>query len=53
MRNLPHHTSDVFAQSVPLPNQQDLQRAAEVLNTGKKVAILAGSGALGVTDELE
>ena len=36
-----------------LPAEGDLQRAAEVLNAGKKVAILAGRGALHATDELE
>ena len=35
------------------PTKSDLQRAAEVLNAGKKIAILAGRGALGATDELE
>lgn len=53
MRNLPHHTSDVYATSVHLPNEDDLQRAADILNAGSKVAILAGRGALGATDELE
>ena len=40
--------------SVPsvMPRQQDLQRAAEVLNAGKKVAILVGAGALHATDEV-
>ena len=33
--------------------EQDLTRAAELLNAGKKVAIMAGRGALGATDELE
>jgi pyruvate dehydrogenase (quinone) len=32
--------------------EADLQRAAEVLNAGKKVAILAGAGALGATAEV-
>ena len=31
----------------------DLERAADILNEGKKVAILAGRGALDATDELE
>ena len=31
----------------------DLRRAAEILNAGKKIAILAGQGALHATDELE
>ncbi|HEX7893834.1 MAG TPA: thiamine pyrophosphate-binding protein, partial [Terriglobales bacterium] len=52
-RNIPHHTSDVYARSARLPNQDDLQRAAEILNQGSKVVILAGRGALDATDELE
>ncbi|MBL0420905.1 thiamine pyrophosphate-requiring protein [Ramlibacter sp. AW1] len=35
-----------------VPAADDLRAAAEVLNAGKKVAILAGAGALGATDEL-
>ncbi len=35
-----------------LPRKDDLQRAAEVLNSGKKVAILVGAGALQATDEV-
>jgi pyruvate dehydrogenase (quinone) len=52
-RNVPHHTSDVDARSARLPNRVDLERAADILNQGKKVAILAGRGALNATDELE
>src|SRR5437762_12683977 len=52
-RNVPHHTSDVAARSARLPSEEDLQRAAAVLNGGRKVAILAGRGALGAADELE
>jgi pyruvate dehydrogenase (quinone)/pyruvate oxidase len=52
-RNIPHHSSDVFARSARLPNEADLKRAAELLNDGRKVAILAGSGARHATDELE
>jgi pyruvate dehydrogenase (quinone) len=52
-RNVPHHTSDVFARSARLPSQQDLRRAAEILNKGEKVAILAGQGALRAGDLLE
>src|SRR5581483_2658559 len=36
-----------------LPAAEDVRRAAEVLNAGRKVAILAGQGALGATAELE
>jgi pyruvate dehydrogenase (quinone) len=35
-----------------VPAQADLQRAADVLNGGNKVAILAGAGALGAGEEL-
>jgi len=52
-RNVPHHSSDVSARSARLPDGTDLQKAAEILNGGKKVAILAGRGALDATDELE
>jgi pyruvate dehydrogenase (quinone) len=52
-RNIPHHTSDVHARSARLPDRSDIEHAAEILNSGKKVAILAGRGALNATDELE
>jgi pyruvate dehydrogenase (quinone) len=52
-RNIPGHTSEVFARSARLPAEDDLRRAAEILTAGKKVAILAGRGALGATGELE
>ena len=52
-RNVPHHTSDVYARSARLPDHGELESAAEILNRGKKVAILAGRGALDATDELE
>ena len=35
-----------------LPDRADLAAAAEILNAGKRVAILAGAGALHATDEL-
>lgn len=35
-----------------VPHEADLRRAAEVLNAGKKVAILVGAGALHATDEV-
>jgi pyruvate dehydrogenase (quinone) len=52
-RNVPHHTSDVRARSARLPDEPDLDRAAAVLNGGKRVTILAGQGALGAADELQ
>src|SRR5439155_25323561 len=35
-----------------IPHPGDLDRAAEILNAGKKVAILVGQGALGAADEV-
>ncbi len=52
-RNVEGHTSDVFSRSARLPDDDDLRKAAAVLNEGKRVAILAGRGALGAVDELE
>lgn len=36
-----------------VPTKEDLQRAAEVLNAGDKVAMLVGAGALGAVKEVE
>src|SRR2546423_6299683 len=52
-RNVAEHSSDTYARSARLPNEQELERAAELLNAGKKITILAGRGALDATDELE
>jgi pyruvate dehydrogenase (quinone)/pyruvate oxidase len=52
-RNIPHHTSDVFARGARLPDESDLRQAAELLNVGERVAIVAGRGALHAADELE
>src|SRR4029450_5032837 len=50
-RNIEHHTSDVYARSARVAARDELARAPDVLNAGKKVAILAGRGALRATDE--
>ncbi len=52
-RNVPDHTSDVWAAQAAVPPEEALSRAAAILNAGQKVAILAGRGALGATAELE
>ncbi len=52
-RNIPGHTSDVRTRSYKLPADSQLQQAADILNSGKKVAILAGRGALGCGEQLE
>jgi pyruvate dehydrogenase (quinone) len=52
-RNKPHHVSNMPAYAASTPAETDLQRAAEMLNKGKKIAILAGQGALDAGRELE
>ena len=52
-RNIPHHTSKAEAEGSMLANSADIEHAARILNEGKKVAILAGRGALHATAELE
>jgi pyruvate dehydrogenase (quinone)/pyruvate oxidase len=52
-RNIPGHNSQVFAWRAGAPEDRDLSRAADVLNAGKKIAMLVGQGALSATDELE
>jgi pyruvate dehydrogenase (quinone) len=51
-RNVANHSSSVHAISGNVPQMNDLQAAAKVLNEGKRIAILAGQGALHATDEL-
>lgn len=51
-RNLEHHLSNVQALGVMSPPDAVLRRAADLLNAGSKVTILAGRGALGCEAEL-
>ena len=46
------HSGVGHASPVVVPEARELERAAEVLNAGARVAILAGAGALHATDEL-
>jgi pyruvate dehydrogenase (quinone) len=46
------HTGVGHAGPAELPSQALLRQAADVLNAGKKVAMLVGAGALGATDEV-
>jgi len=51
-RNVPHHSSSHPAMSGNLPQANELRLAADLINHGKRTAILAGQGALHATDEL-
>ena len=52
-RNVPHHVSEVWADSAHIPTDEALGKAAAILNAGKKPVILAGRGALGAHRQLE
>ncbi len=53
MRNRANHVSDEFARGARRPEPHELEAAAKILNAGKKVAILAGRGALKAGSQLE
>lgn len=46
------HSSVGYAEPKVVPHENDLRRAADVLNEGKKVAMLVGAGAMDATDEV-
>jgi len=45
-------SSPGYARPTVVPRDADLRRAADVLNAGRKVALLVGAGALGAVDEV-
>ena len=51
-RNVPHHTSANYAISGNLPQANELKLAADLINHGKRIAIMAGQGALHASEEL-
>src|SRR5579875_3466459 len=52
-RDPEHHTTSAPTYFDQLPARVELEHAADILNRGKKIAILAGRGALHATSELE
>ncbi len=50
--NISKHSSDVFAAAYPIPPEPALRAAADVINEGSKVAILAGRGCLNARAEV-
>lgn len=52
-KNVPGHVSLVGARSGGVPAEAELRRAAEPLNSGRKIVILAGQGALDARQKLE
>lgn len=53
VQNIVDHTSEIFAMNRGLPDQHSLDRAAQILNEGKKIVIMAGRGAIPAREELE
>nr|CAD6438806.1 pyruvate oxidase [Rhizobium sp. Q54] len=51
-RNVADHVSDLMARGALLPSEDQLARAAAILNAGSKVCILAGQGALGASEQV-
>jgi pyruvate dehydrogenase (quinone) len=52
-RNIPGHVSDLMAHGAYMPSEDQLARAAAILNNGGKICILAGQGALNARHEVE
>ncbi len=47
------HTATAWTPDLVVPRKKELEAAAEILNAGKRIAILAGQGALGAGTEIE
>lgn len=50
--NIAKHSADIYSASYPIPPDASLRAAADLINKGSKVAILAGRGCLGAREEV-
>lgn len=50
--NIARHSADLFNAAHPLPPQELLRKAADLINEGSKVAILVGQGCLAARDQV-
>jgi pyruvate dehydrogenase (quinone) len=50
--NIMHHSEDRFTAAFPLPHREQFQAAADLINKGSRVVILAGRGCLNCREEL-
>jgi pyruvate dehydrogenase (quinone) len=50
--NIARHSGDLYSDALPLPSREALQKAADTLNSGARVAILAGRGCLPARKEV-
>ena len=51
-RNIPMFKASPYFRPAPLADPEGIKAAAELLNSGKRVAMLVGQGALGARDEV-
>jgi pyruvate dehydrogenase (quinone) len=51
-RNVQHHVSFARQEAERVPEEGEIARALEILNRGRRIAILAGHGAVNARDEL-
>lgn len=52
-RNVKGHNTALFAPELPVPSEEEMRRAVEIMDAGKRIVILAGQGALKAGDQLE
>jgi pyruvate dehydrogenase (quinone) len=52
MMNIAKHSADVFVPVYPTPPREKLRQAADVINAGSKVAIMAGAGCRDAREEI-
>ncbi len=50
--NVKKHSANLYAPAYPQPSKAELEDAAEIINKGHRVAILAGRGCLGAREEV-
>ncbi len=50
--NIPGHSADTYAPPSPMPTEKEMRAAADLINAGSRVAILAGRGCLGARTEV-
>ncbi|HET6675244.1 MAG TPA: thiamine pyrophosphate-dependent enzyme [Nitrospiraceae bacterium] len=50
--NIANHSGGVVSDAYPLPSKASLEQAADIINAGSRIAILAGRGCLTARDEI-
>ncbi len=51
-RNVPGHAGNLMAEGAHIATEEELNAAADILNAGQKIVILAGRGAINARDEV-